>query len=210
MTEKQNEPRLSKKPKRPNLSKPVSPPGVMPPEEKPPAPPSVDLRKDLSADVSPDVRALEKQYGLPSKDELARMKTERKPFGSMVQKLHWDELPGWKLHWFNDEAGRILDADKHGYCHILDKDGKKVKRVVGTRSDGHGALEAFLMALPMEWYLENQDAESALHRQFDKDLRKGRVAGEPGEDGRYVPKDPDTDRSRIVVEDQTGARKLET
>jgi len=156
---------------------------------------AVPVSEGVSADPGP--------HGLPSMSEMKARKGARKPFGAMDQKLYWPAVPGWHLHWFNDVSNNIMEADAHGYVHILDKDGKKVKRGVGSHPNQPGGMSAFLMAIPQEWYEESKRAEQAELDKFDADLRKGAVDGTPGEDGRYVPEDS-TGKSRIKIETETG------
>lgn len=112
-------------------------------------------------------------------------KEARKPFGSQIQKLAYPAREGYHRHWFNETPGRIDDALAAGYTHVEDKEGSKVKRVVGV-SEGGTALMAYLMETPEEWYKEDMAAQQALINATDEAIRRGTVAASPG-DGRYVP-----------------------
>lgn len=117
---------------------------------------------------------------------LRRMtKEQRRPFGAQVQKLAYPTREGFHRHWFNDEPGRIDTALAAGYTHVEDKEGKKVQRVVGVNSAG-GSLTAYLMETPEEWYQEDMRDQQKLVDERDEAIRKGSIAGAPGEDGRYV------------------------
>lgn len=112
-------------------------------------------------------------------------KVGRKPFGSQDQKLAYAARQGFHRHWFNDLPGRIDAALEAGYTHVEDKDGRKVKRVVGV-APGGGSLDAYLMEIPEEWFQEDMKRQQTVVDQTDDAIRSGAVAGTPGKDGRYV------------------------
>lgn len=85
-------------------------------------------------------------------------RSNRKPFGSLQQKLAYPEREGFHRHWFNDVPGRISQAEAAGYEHVKDKDGKNVSAVVGIAEAG-GPLHSFLMEIPQEWYREDMAAQ---------------------------------------------------
>ena len=109
----------------------------------------------------------------------------RKPFGSQIQKLAYPARDGYHRHWFNEEPGRIDAALQAGYTHVEDKEGRKVQRVVGVANSG-GALNAFLMELPEEWYQEDMKRQQEAIDKMDSAIRRGSVATSP-DDGQYVP-----------------------
>jgi hypothetical protein len=82
---------------------------------------------------------------------------QRIPFGVREQKLAWVKVPGFHLHWFNDEPGRVARAQAAGYTHVLSGQGRNVATIVGTDRAGK-PLSAFLMKLPQEWYDEDMAA----------------------------------------------------
>ena len=84
----------------------------------------------------------------------------RRPFGTMQLKLAHEIRKGFHGHWFNDIPGRVARALEAGYEHVQDKEGKNVSRVVGT-AEGGGALTAFLMQIPEEWYQEDMKQEQS-------------------------------------------------
>lgn len=106
----------------------------------------------------------------------------RKPFGSMEQKLAYEDRPNFHRHWFNDVGARITRATEAGYEHVKDKDGKNVSKVVGV-AEGGGALTAFLMEIPEEWYKSDMSAqqeeidarEASIKRGKDNQLENGYV-----------------------------------
>jgi hypothetical protein len=124
----------------------------------------------------PKVAAAVPQADLPKRPN-------RKPFGSMQLKLAHEIKQGFHGHWFNDTPGRIDRAAEAGYEHVKDKDGKNVSRVVGT-AEGGGALTAFLMMIPEEWYQEDIKKEQD-HIAEKEDLMRGGKLEAP--EGGYVP-----------------------
>lgn len=103
----------------------------------------------------------------PKSDDLAsgveatlQRKSNRKPFGSLQQKLARPRREGFRQHWFNDVAGRISRAQEAGYEHVKDRDGKIVCETVGVAEAG-GPLKAYLMEIPQEWYQEDMAAQQA-------------------------------------------------
>lgn len=112
----------------------------------------------------------------------------RKPFGSTVQKLSAPKREGYHRHWFNDELDRIETAVAAGYKHVNDeRTGAPMKKVVGTSKLG-GAQIAFLMEIPLAWYLEDMKREQRKADEIDEQIRGGAIAKKEG-DERYVPND---------------------
>jgi hypothetical protein len=110
----------------------------------------------------------------------------RKPFGSMSLKLDYPQREGFHRHWFNDIPGRIGRAQEAGYEHIKDRDGKPVSRIVGS-AEGGGALTAFLMEIPEEWYRQDMAQEQQIIHDKESAMKRGVSEGQEGE-GQYVPK----------------------
>lgn len=125
--------------------------------------------------------------GRPPKDTAddARPRVRRKPFGSMEQKLAYEQRPGYHRHWFNDVGGRIMRAQEAGYEHVRDRDGKEVKKVVGV-AEGGGPLWSFLMEIPEEWYQEDMRAQQDEVDAKEASIKRGQFEQKEG-DGRYVP-----------------------
>lgn len=115
----------------------------------------------------------------------------RKPLGQLRMKLDNSVDPTFHRQWFNDDKDRIKDALEAGYAHMLDEQGKPRSRVVGTKKEG-GPLVAYRMEIPIEFWQEDQDQKVAVRRQRQHEMQSGATGrGQPGEDGRYVPKGPD-------------------
>jgi hypothetical protein len=117
--------------------------------------------------------------------EQARPRPARKPFGALDQKLAYPDRLGYHRHWFNDVAGRVARAQEGGYEHVKDREGKNVTRIVGT-AEGGGALNAFLMEIPEEWYQEDMAAQQSEIDAKEAIIKRGNFESKEG-DGRYVP-----------------------
>jgi len=113
--------------------------------------------------------------------QAAAHRRERKPFGTLGQKLAYPLREGYHRHWFNDSPGRIEMAKEAGYTNVQGKDGKPVTRVVGA-AEGGGALHAFLMEIPEEWYKEDMGREQKRVDEIDAAIRDGRVQGKSAQD----------------------------
>jgi hypothetical protein len=111
---------------------------------------------------------------------------QRKPFGSLEQKLAYPSREGYHRHWFNDVRDRITRAQEAGYEHVKDGDGKNVARVVGTHPDNPGPLTAYLMEIPEEWWAEDMRAQQKVVDEKEDAMRRGELDSKPG-DNRYVP-----------------------
>lgn len=120
----------------------------------------------------------EAQSGLPPR-------SARKPFGSMSLKLDYPVREGFHRHWFNDVPGRIDRAKEAGYEHVMSNEGKPVSRTVGT-AEGGGALTAYLMEIPEEWYQQDMATEQNLIDEKEEVIRRGKLDSTEG-DNRYVP-----------------------
>jgi hypothetical protein len=110
-------------------------------------------------------------------------RSTRKPFGSMQLKLDYPSRPGFHRHLFNDIPGRVARALEAGYEHVLGSDGKPVNRIVGV-AEGGGALTAFLMEIPEEWYQEDIKREQQHINDKEELMRRGTL--DKPESG-YVP-----------------------
>jgi len=109
----------------------------------------------------------------------------RKPFGSMSLKLDYPQREGFHRHWFNDIPGRVERAKEAGYEHVKGNDSKNVSRIVGT-AEGGGALTAFLMEIPEEWYKQDMALEQKVIDEKEAAIRQGTLDKAEG-DNRYVP-----------------------
>lgn len=119
---------------------------------------------------------------------------KRRPFGVPVGRLGISrEIEGFHLRWINDEPGRIAMAQESGYSFVgPDEVGRtsteedKVKELVGVQRDEKTPLYAYLMKIPMEWYLEDKELRDQVQDKFDDAIRKGSLEKQAGEN-RYVP-----------------------
>jgi hypothetical protein len=109
----------------------------------------------------------------------------RKPFGSMSLKLDYPQREGFHRHWFNDIPGRVARAQEAGYEHVKGNDQKNVSRIVGS-AEGGGALTAFLMEIPEEWYQQDMASEQVVIDEKEAAIRQGTLDKAEG-DNRYVP-----------------------
>lgn len=126
----------------------------------------------------------------------------RIPFGSHRQKLAAPPRPGFVRRWFNDEPGRIAQARDAGYSHVNDPvTNQPMTHTVGVAKQG-GGLTAYLMEIPAEFYEEDTRAKDDPLRRFDDQLKRGAAHGMPGQDGRYVPTNPDGS-SRIKIDERS-------
>lgn len=125
----------------------------------------------------------------------------RKPFGSVDQKLAWPVRPGYHQHWFNDDPGRVFAAKEAGYDHVQDHSGRPVSRVVGVAAGG-GPLLGYLMEIPQEWYEEDIARQQAIVDEKMNSIKRGYV-------DKKDPKDASSfyagsDRGQIDIRDGTG------
>lgn len=121
--------------------------------------------------------------------ELPPRRSNRKPFGTMQQKLAREPRTGFHQHWFNDVPGRVNLALDAGYEHVKDKDGKNVCAVVGVAEMG-GPLHAYLMEIPEEWWQEDMRRQELENEE--------RMA--PIKDARAAAKDADPrDRDKFYI-----------
>jgi len=88
--------------------------------------------------------------------DVERIRSMRRQFGRQTQKLALPNRPGYKRYWFNDAPGQVQSALDNGWAHVLDKERKPLSRVVGSGRDG-GALKAYAMEIPQEFWDEDQE-----------------------------------------------------
>jgi len=111
----------------------------------------------------------------------------RKPFGGREQKLTWPSREGFHRHWFNDEPGRLIRAQEAGYEHVKDDAGQNGCTVVGIGRGG-GALTAYLMEIPLQWYQEDMAAQDSEVMEQLGQIQRGEFERPTGRDGslRYA------------------------
>jgi hypothetical protein len=156
---------------------------------------SVEISEGVGADVS-----LMDAFGAEETDpvELARkieeIRATRKPFGGQGLKLALPKRVGYYRYWFSDTAGRIELALASGWSHIKNRrDGKPIKRTVGSGRDGN-ALIGFAMELPEVIWLEDVAARNKIAEQAIESIRKSpfrAAAGssKPADRGKFYSAD---------------------
>ena len=102
----------------------------------------------------------------------------RRPFGSLAQKLHYAQREGYHRHWFNDSPGRIQRALDASYTHVLEN-GKPVSRPVDV-APGGGALMGFLMEIPKEWWEADQKEVQDRIKEQEEGIIRGEADVERG------------------------------
>lgn len=117
----------------------------------------------------------------------------RQSFSIPTSKLEISQqLEGYHYRWINDEPGRIAKALASGYVFAepeevgreADRD-NKVSILGGANKDG-SPLQVYLMRIPMEYYLEDQEIAQGRLDELDNAIRGGKLDRAVG-DGRYVP-----------------------
>jgi hypothetical protein len=115
------------------------------------------------------------------------------------------QIPGYHLHWMNDERGRIELAIQGGYDYVAQDevvlpetnrvletnsalDGK-IRRLVGSTERGD-PLYAYLLKIKQEWYDEDQADLAAKVRESNQTLIRqgGAEGGASNIPNSYVPK----------------------
>lgn len=129
-------------------------------------------RTPMTAPVMPEPPELATTVPAAASD--APLRPARRPFGTRQERLENPPIPGFQAYWFNDTPGRIERALAAGYTHVLDKDDKPVKHPVGVAATG-GALFAYRMKIPIEFFIQDKEAKEAPRRQTDEDMRSGRT-----------------------------------
>ncbi len=116
--------------------------------------------------------------------EAIRYEGGRMPFGEPELSLYHEEIPGFRLYWFNDQKDRIYRAKRAGYEHVTDRNGEPIARVVSR--EGPREVKGYLMKIPIEYY--KADKAAAERRETNKiaEIRAGVFQAGQG-DNRYVP-----------------------
>lgn len=102
------------------------------------------------------------------------VRRSRVPMSSAKAKLSTPEIPGFHLHWLNDDGARISQALNGGYEFVKPEEtiitstdlagdtvgtgtdmGSRVSIVVGKHESG-APMRAYLMKIPSEFYEEDQ------------------------------------------------------
>lgn len=149
------------------------------------------------------VEALNPANSLPAKFDLEAARRSRIPMSARQQRLTTPDLPGWHLHWFNDEEGRVERAVAAGYQFVERGEvllspsnfsdgglgsgtdmGSRVSQIVGAARGG-GPLRAYLMKIHEALFAEDQESLQRQVDDIDNSIRYGHL-GETAGDNRYV------------------------
>lgn len=149
----------------------------------------------------------EKRERALARTEVERPKAERKRnvFNGTQAKLTVNaEIPGYHLHIFNDEPGRIQTALDGGWEFVKPEEvggvgervtsvntdlGDKVRYLVGVAEKGDG-LYAYLMKIRNEWWEEDQEEMQKRNDLVDDAIRGGtNVKAGTSSDGFYTPRE---------------------
>ena len=114
-----------------------------------------------------------------------------------------NQIPGYHMHIFNDEPGRVQTAIDGGWEFVTPDEvggvkdsvtsgntdlGDKVRFLVGTSEKGDG-LYAYLMKIKEEWWQEDQAEIQKRNDRVDDAIRGGvNVKDGTSSEGFYTPK----------------------
>lgn len=160
-------------------------------------------QKGLTADVYLATDA-PKENAATLQADIARIRAQRKPFGTFTQKLAYAARPGYHRHWFSDEPGRVDEAVSNGWAHVKGKDSQPVKRVVGRARDG-GPMYGYLLELPSVFWDEDMAAKHDAAQARVDEIKKNPIRAKPGQAQRsdagkfYSPKEEAVSVSESVV-----------
>ena len=108
--------------------------------------------------------------------------------------------PGFKRRWVNDKGDRISQAIEGGY-NFSARDGTDfIEEDVANRNDSlnnaiskpvnSGEMKAYLMEIPTALYMKDQKVKADNINGTEEGLRRGAdTHGQPGVDGRYIPRE---------------------
>jgi len=113
-----------------------------------------------------------------------RDRRKRTPFGGSTLKMDIDAVTKERLAsegkvpaWINDVGGRIQEAQRGDYDFVQagqvggeDQEDSRISLRVGTSKHGE-ALNAYLMAIPKEYYDEDQDIKEERNKSVDRAIR---------------------------------------
>jgi hypothetical protein len=115
-----------------------------------------------------------------------------------------NQIPGYHMHIFNDEPGRIQTAIDGGWEFVTPDEvggvkdsvvsgntdlGDKVRFLVGTSEKGDG-LYAYLMKIKEEWWQEDQAEIQKRNDRVDEAIRGGvNVKDGSSAEGFYTPRE---------------------
>jgi hypothetical protein len=112
-----------------------------------------------------------------------------------------NQIPGYHLHVFTDDGGRIKEAMDGGYEFVAPDEvggvsenvvsrngdlGERIRYLVNPRAEGSKQY-GYLMKIRQEWYEEDQAEVQAKNNRIDAAIRKGKITGENS--SFYTPRD---------------------
>lgn len=112
-------------------------------------------------------------------EAVARIRGIRRPLGVYSQKLALDARHGYHRHWFNDQPGRVQEAQDNGWAHVKGPDGHPIRRVVGSGRD-NGALYAYAMEIPEVIWQEDMAARHRAAAQVIESTKANPFKAAPG------------------------------
>lgn len=136
-----------------------------------------------------------------NKGKQEKVKNEKRvPLGVPRLRLDVKKKPGYKRRWINDRGDRIAQALEGGYRLVGKDDTEFTDEDTANRNDAlnnamskivnSDGTKAYLMEIPIPWYVEDQKKKMELVDATENGLRQGMDEhGAPGRDGRYIPEE---------------------
>ena len=126
---------------------------------------------------------------------------DRIPMSLPIQRLAVPDIPGYHCHWMRDEPQRIAQALRAGYDFVAPEEvdlntfgiadgeessgnqdlGSRVSYIAGRNEQG-GAQRLYLMKLPTEYWLQDQEAMGQRQEDIAAQLRGDKGFTEAGAD----------------------------
>lgn len=114
-----------------------------------------------------------------TKEPVAPSKRRRRAAtGGFHLRLKTPEREGYHRRWFNDEPGRLANAEELAYDFVRDpatqsdSPDSRVRKHVGIGQGGQ-PLYAYLMETPIEEYRAGQAEKEEAHASFEAAIRRG-------------------------------------
>ena len=122
-------------------------------------------------------------------EKVARLRSERRPIGTLERNWSCSENDGYHYRVFNDnwmaKPANIQRAKEIGYEFVHSKDEKQKPKVVGVNDDGT-PVRGYLMRIPKEIYDEDQMVKQKTVDKVDEQIRAGKFQ-QGANDNRYIP-----------------------
>lgn len=167
------------------------------------------IRERVEAEVANRLKAVEADD--PSREAVTG---EEAQFANFDRKLDVfgidlsESLPGFHLHWFNDEGDRIVRMQFMGYTFVTRKEvalndkvsplnqdlGENIAVYAGSRNDGT-PLRTYLMKLPNELYAKRQQVIQNRNDEVDKAINRGAI----GDSARTTNTYAGTDQGAVKI-----------